>query len=104
MLWPSMLGVASLHDQYTELIVVLLVTPLVMAALVVTARLRDMVPGVPEVIEDPPADRHPVEVALLWSAYRKHFSPRTAFRTELIHLASTGTIVLEVVGRVSDPE
>jgi hypothetical protein len=86
-----------------QLIAVLVSLPLVFAALLVLAAVRDRVPNVPRSLEEPPEPLHPVELAVLWSAYRKHFSPRTAYRAELLHLARVGTISMDPVGTVSDP-
>ena len=55
-------------------------------------------------IDEPPEDIHPVDLAFLWSAYRKHLSPRTAYRAGLLHLASIGAVDVTPVGSVTDPQ
>lgn len=79
--------------------------PAFMLLMVLLARRRDRVRGVPSILQEPPEPSvHPVELALLWSAYRGHLSPKTAYRTQLLHLARTGAIEVSAVGRVTDPE
>jgi hypothetical protein len=96
-------GAASRHEQFVRLVIVLSLIPLVFGLLLVIARIRDSVPGIPRELNEAPEDIHPVELALLWSTFRKHFSPRTAYRAEIIHLASEGVIRLDAIGTVSDP-
>ncbi len=80
------------------------VLPLLMIGLVVVARRRDRVYGVPNHLTEPPEDIHPVELAVLWSTSRGSLKPKTAYRAQLLHLMQTGTIQATPVGRVSDPE
>src|SRR5437879_6838782 len=87
-----MLGITSLGVERVRLVLLLLLLLIAFSLLVALARARDRLPGLPRAIDEPPEDIHPVEVALLWSAYRHHLSPRTAYRTELIHLARIGAI------------
>ncbi|HEX6230938.1 MAG TPA: hypothetical protein VF029_04445 [Actinomycetota bacterium] len=49
--------------------ILLVAVPAVCTLLIFTAALRDRVPGVPAVLEQPPED-DPVQAALLWSAWR----------------------------------
>jgi uncharacterized membrane protein YgcG len=77
--------------------------PLLVIWLLVVSRRRDRVPGVPRMLEEPPEDRHPAELAVLWSAYRKRLSPKNAYRAQLLQLARTGAVTLMPVGTVSDP-
>ncbi|HEX2025719.1 MAG TPA: DUF2207 domain-containing protein, partial [Actinomycetota bacterium] len=84
--------------------VLLVVVPLFMVAMVVVARRRDRVPGVPRYLQEPPEEIHPVDLAMLWSAYRGSLEPKNAYRAQLLHLARTGVIDVQAVGRVSDPE
>jgi uncharacterized membrane protein len=76
--------------------------PAAIALLVAIARLRDRVPGVPELLEEPP-EPDPVQGALLWSAWQGHLSPKNAYRAQLLHLADLGAIELRAEGRVTDP-
>lgn len=78
--------------------------PLLVALLVLLAYRRDRVPRIPRHLQEPPEDLHPVQLAVLWSAYRGHLSPKTAYRTQLLHLARTGVVEVSAVGTVSDPE
>ena len=71
--------------------------------LVLAARRRDRVPGVPEALQDPPDDTHPVEIAMLWSAYRGVAAPKNAYRAELLYLAARRVIELRAEGLVSEP-
>jgi hypothetical protein len=94
---------ASRHEQFVRLVILLSLVPSVFGLLLLIARIRDFVPGMPHVLPEAPEDIHPVELAILWSTFRKHYAPRTAYRTEIIHLASDGVIRLEAIGTVSDP-
>ena len=78
--------------------------PLALGGLVVVSRLRDRVPGVPPLLEEPPEDLHPVELATLWDAAAGRYVSRNTYRTQLLHLARAGAIELEAVGRVTDPD
>jgi uncharacterized membrane protein len=80
------------------------IIPLLMAALVVIAYRRDRVPDVPRHLQEPPEGLHPVELAYLWSAYRGRLSPKTAYRTQLLHLVRLRAIELSAVGLVTQPE
>lgn len=80
------------------------VFPILMIALIVLARRRDRVYGVPTHLTEPPEDIHPVELAVLWSTSRGSLKPKTAYRAQLLHLMQNGTISATPVGRVSDPE
>jgi len=77
--------------------------PVLMVLLIALARLRDRVPGVPELLEQPP-EPDPVQGALLWSAWQGHLSPQNAYRAQLLHLADIGAIELRAEGRVTDPK
>jgi uncharacterized membrane protein YgcG len=93
------------HDLETALVWVLLVAvPLFCLAMVLLARRRDRVAGVPRVLQEPPEDLHPVDLAMLWSAYRGHLEPKNAYRAQMLHLARTRVIDVHAVGTVSDPE
>jgi hypothetical protein len=95
---------ASLSTQRLRLYLFLLAVPVVFGLLLAVARARDRVSLIPRILSEPPEDLHPVDLALLWSAYRHHLSPRTAYRAEIVHLAGIGSIELVPVGRVSDPD
>ena len=93
------------HRLETGLVWVLLVgVPLFAAAMVVLARRRDRVPGVPRHLQEPPEDIHPVDLAMLWSAAEGHLQPKNAYRAQMLHLARTGAIDVQAVGPVTDPE
>lgn len=91
------------HETERRWVLYLLVgVPAAIALLVAIARLRDRVPGVPELLEEPP-EPDPVQGALLWSAWQGHLSPKNAYRAQLLHLADLGAIELRAEGRVTDP-
>jgi uncharacterized membrane protein len=93
------------HDVETVLVWVLLfLVPLYCAVMVLVARRRDRVPGVPRYLQEPPEDIHPVDLAMLWSASRSSVEPKNAYRAQLLHLTRTGVIEVQAVGRVTDPE
>jgi hypothetical protein len=96
--------VESLGSERARLVVLAVALPFVFGLVWLTARLRDRIPGVPRVIDERPGRIHPVDLAMLWSAYRHHLSPRTAYRTEILHLARTGAVTIIPVGPVSEPE
>ena len=77
--------------------------PVSMVLLIALARLRDQVPEVPELLEQPP-EPDPVQGAILWSAWQGHLSPQNAYRAQLLHLADVGAIELRAEGRVTDPK
>lgn len=93
----------TLQAERLRLLFLALGLPVVFALLLLAARRRDRVPGTPLLLTEPPEDLHPLDLAILWSAYRKHISPRTAYRSEILHLVRIGAIRLEPVGTVSDP-
>ena len=74
-----------------------------MVLLIALAGWRDRVPGVPELLEQPP-EADPVQGALLWSGWQVHLSPQNAYRAQLLHLADIGAIELRAEGRVTDPK
>lgn len=84
--------------------VLIVAIPFLMIVLVALAYRRDRVAGVPRHLQEPPEDIHPVELAYLWSAYRGALSPKTAYRTQLLHLARLRAIDMWAVGRVTAPE
>jgi uncharacterized membrane protein YgcG len=93
------------HDVETALTWVLMIlVPLFMVAMVVMARRRDRVADVPRYLEEPPEDIHPVDLAMLWSAYRGSLQPKNAYRAQMLHLARTGVIDVQAEGTVSDPD
>ena len=92
------------HEAQRRWVLYLLVgVPVAMVLLIALARWRDRVPGVPEVLEQPP-EPDPVQGALLWSAWQGHLSARNAYRAQLLHLADLGAIELRAEGRVTDPK
>lgn len=91
------------RSQRTSTVLVFII-PLLMAALVVIAFRRDRVSGVPRHLQEPPEGIHPVELAYFWSAYRGRLSPKTAYRTQLLHLVRLRAIELSAVGLVTQPE
>jgi uncharacterized membrane protein len=93
------------HTVETNLVRVLFgLVPLLMLLLVLRAYRRDRVPEIPALLQEPPEDAHPAELALLWSANKKRLSPKNAYRAQLLHLAHKGVIEVSAIGRVSDPE
>lgn len=92
------------HDAERRWVVILLVgVPLALAGLVLLARYRDRVPGVPKLLEEPP-EEDPVQAAVLWSAWEGHLSPQNAYRAQVLRLARLGAVELRADGRVTDPE
>lgn len=78
--------------------------PLAFLALVVISKTRDRVAAVPDILEEPPEAIHPVELATLWDAAAGRYVSRNTYRTQLLHLARTGAVDLQAVGRVTDPD
>src|SRR5918994_6669030 len=74
------------------------------AALVLLARRRDRVPGLPTIVREPPETVHPVSLAIWWHAYRRMPGTKQAYRAQLLHLASEGIIELRSTGSVTDPD
>ncbi len=72
--------------------------------LILIARLRDRVPGVPKVLQTPPEEIHPVELAQMWAVANGTLGMANVYRTQMLHLARVGAIELQAVGRVTDPE
>lgn len=92
------------HDTERRWVLFLLVgVPLALALLVLMASLRDRVPEVPKILEQPPED-DPVAGALLWSAWRGRLSPRNAYRAQMLRLARLGAIEIQAEGLVTDPK
>jgi Predicted membrane protein (DUF2207) N-terminal domain/Predicted membrane protein (DUF2207) C-terminal domain len=92
------------HDAERRWVLILLVgVPIALAGLVLLARYRDRVPGVPKLLEEPPED-DPVEAAVLWSAWEGRLSPQNAYRAQVLRLARLGAIELQADGRVTDPK
>jgi len=79
--------------------------PVVLAALVVFARRRDRVPGIPRDSQEPPETIHPVDLAVLWGAWhRGTATEQNAYRAELLWLAKTGVIEVQAEGQGSRPK
>jgi uncharacterized membrane protein len=72
--------------------------------MIVLAFRRDRVPDVPKLLQEPPENAHPAELALLWSAYRGTFAPKDAYRAQLLSLAQKGVIGVVAEGQVSNPK
>ena len=72
--------------------------------LVVVARARDRVGGVPRILQTPPEDVHPVELAQMWAVANGSLGMQNVYRTQMLHLARVGAIELQAVGPVTDPE
>jgi uncharacterized membrane protein YgcG len=92
------------HETERRWVVYLLVgVPVACALFVLLARLRDRVPDVPDLLEQPPED-DAVAAALLWSAWRGHLAPQNAYRAQILRLARLEAIELRAEGRVTDPK
>jgi uncharacterized membrane protein YgcG len=92
------------HDTERAWVLYLLIgVPVALALLVLLARYRDRVPGVPKILEQPP-EEDPVQGSVLWSAWAGHLSPQNAYRAQLLKLARLGAIEMKADGRVSDPK
>jgi len=93
------------HAFETAAVKVLLVlVPLFFAAMVLLARRRDRVPGVPRHLQEPPEDIHPVELAKMWAVANGRLGSANVYRTQMLHLANIGAIEMQAVGPVSDPD
>jgi uncharacterized membrane protein len=92
------------HETERDWVLYLLIgVPVALALLVLLARYRDRVPGVPKILEQPP-EEDPVQGSVLWSAWAGHLSPQNAYRAQLLKLARLGAIQMKADGRVSDPK
>jgi hypothetical protein len=97
-------AVRDRHETERRWVAVLLVAlPVVMVLLVLLARLRDRIPEVPRLLEQPP-EPDAVQAALLWSAWRGHLSPRNAYRAQILRLVHRGAIEMRAEGTVTDPK
>lgn len=93
----------SRHEADRRWVWILLVAvPVVCTLFILMAALRDRVPGVPAILDEPPED-DAVQGALLWSAWRGHLSPQNAYRAHILRLARLGAIELRAEGPVTDP-
>lgn len=72
--------------------------------LVLISRLRDRVRGVPKILQAPPEEIHPVELAQMWAVANGTLGMSNVYRTQMLHLAQVGAIELQAVGRVTDPK
>lgn len=72
--------------------------------LILISRIRDRVPGVPKILNTPPEEIHPVELAQMWAAANGRLGSQNVYRAQMLHLARIGAIELQAEGRVSDPE
>lgn len=77
--------------------------PLAFILLVAIARRRDRVPGVPKILQSPPEDIHPVELAQMWAVANGKLGTPNVYRAQMLHLAQIGAIELQAVGPVTDP-
>ena len=92
------------HDTERAWVLYLLIgVPVALALLVLLARYRDRVPGVPKLLEQPP-EEDPVEGAVLWSAWRGHLSPQSAYRAQVLKLVRLGAVEMKADGQVTDPK
>jgi uncharacterized membrane protein len=78
--------------------------PVLFVALAVISRVRDRMPGVPKILQAPPEEIHPVELAQIWAAANGRTGTQHVYRTQMLHLANIGAIELQAVGPVSDPD
>ena len=92
------------HETERDWVLYLLIgVPVALALLVLLARYRDRVPGVPKILEQPP-EEDPVQGSVLWSAWAGHLSPQNAYRAQLLKLARLGAIEMKADGLVTDPK
>jgi uncharacterized membrane protein YgcG len=89
--------------QRRWVLVVLLALPVAMLLLVLLARLRDRIPEVPKLLEQPP-EPDAVQGALLWSAWRGHLSALNAYRAQILRLVRLGAIEMRAEGPVTEPK
>jgi uncharacterized membrane protein len=92
------------HETERSWVLYLLIgVPVALVLLVLLARYRDRVPGVPKILEQPP-EEDPVQSSVLWSAWQGHLSPQNAYRAQVLKLARLGAIEMRADGRVTDPK
>jgi hypothetical protein len=92
------------HDTERAWVLYLVIgVPVALALLVLLARYRDRVPGVPNILEQPPED-DPVQGAVLWSAWQGHLSPYNAYRAQILKLVRLGAVEMKADGQVTDPK
>jgi len=78
--------------------------PILLGALLVVAYRRDRVPGVPDILRDPPEDIHPVDLAVMWGSWAHESPTQNAYRAQLLWLAQQGVIRVQADGQVSKPK
>jgi uncharacterized membrane protein YgcG len=103
--WAEQANAIRTQHEYQRrwVFVLLLVLPIMMALLVLLAKARDRVPGVPKYLEQPP-EPDAVQGSLLWSAWRGHLSAQNAYRAQILRLVDLGAIEMRAEGTVTDPE
>jgi len=84
--------------------VVAIAFPVLLIVLLVIAYRRDRVPGVPRLLQEPPEDIHPVDLAVLWGTYAHETATQNAYRAQLLWLAREGVIQVQADGQVSKPK
>jgi uncharacterized membrane protein YgcG len=94
----------SRHRTERDWVLYLLIgVPVALTLLVLLARYRDRVPGVPRLLEEPPED-DPVQGAVLWSAWQGHLSPHNAYRAQILKLVRLGAVEMKADGQVTEPK
>ena len=94
----------SRHRTERDWVLYLLIgVPVTLALLVLLARYRDRVPGVPRLLEEPPED-DPAQGAVLWSAWQGHLSPHNAYRAQILKLVRLGAVEMKADGQVTEPK
>ena len=95
-------AVRERHETERSWVIYLMIgVPLTLALLVLLARHRDRVPGVPKILDQPP-EEDPVQGSVLWSAWQGHLSPQNAYRAQVLKLVRLGAIEMKADGRVTD--
>jgi uncharacterized membrane protein YgcG len=79
--------------------------PVLLIGIVIASRMRDRVPGVPRLLQEPPEEIHPVDLALLWGSFTSStLGVQNAYRAQLLSLAEQGVIRIDADGLVSKPK
>lgn len=101
----ELLALEARYERWeSRLWVVMATLPILFLALILISRLRDRTPGVPRVLQEPPEEIHPVDLAQMWAVANGRLGARQVYRTQMLHLANIGAIELQAVGPVSSPK
>jgi Predicted membrane protein (DUF2207) len=77
--------------------------PVALLGLLAAAMLRERDPTVPRLLQEPPEDLHPVDLAVLWGSYGHTPTAANAYRAQILSLARRRVIDLVPVGSPTAP-